>query len=71
MRMSVRAISSYSQVAHIISGASCSNRSPLMIISVLSISNNCFGGSFSRAAIRVAFTLIIDLWQSDPAVPLS
>ena len=43
MSVSVRAISSYSQVGHIGSGPRCSNMSPLMIISVLSISKNRFG----------------------------
>ena len=59
IRVSARAISSYSQAQHIVSGARCSNMSPLMIIRFLSISMNRFGGSWVIAAIRVALTVIV------------
>ena len=59
IRVSARAISSYSQAGHIISGARCSNMSPLMTIRFLSISINHLGGSWANAAVRVALTVIV------------
>ena len=59
IRVSARAISSYSQAGHIVSGARCSNMSPLMIIRFLSISMNRFGGSWFNAAIRIALNVIV------------
>ena len=59
IRVSTRAISSYSQAGHIISGARCSNMSPFMTIRILSISLNRLGGSWVNAAIQVALTVIV------------